>query len=86
VLGDRLAIGEADKRVLIHPQAFLDIPLRKGARREVCALGVLAQTRDGRIVQADAQRVIHVVHCSAVSYSVQMSFLQAATADRGSGY
>jgi hypothetical protein len=66
VLGDRLAIGEADKRVLIHPQAFLDIPLREGARREVCALGALAQTGDSRVVQAYAQRVIHVVHCGAV--------------------
>jgi len=40
--------------VLIHAQAFFDVPLSKGARRKMHTLGVPAQARYGRIVEADA--------------------------------
>jgi hypothetical protein len=40
--------------MLIHTQAFFDVPLCKGARRKMYPLGVPAQARDSRIVQADA--------------------------------
>jgi hypothetical protein len=40
--------------MLIHAQALFDVPLCEGARRKMHPLGVPAQARDGRIVEADA--------------------------------
>jgi len=37
----------------------------------VQALRVPAKTRDRGIVQADAQRMTHVVHCSTVRYKAE---------------
>jgi hypothetical protein len=54
--------------VLIHPQALFHVPLRQGARGQVRALGVPAKACDRGIIQADAQRVTHVVHCSTTHY------------------
>src|ERR1700722_2498960 len=64
------AIEEPDERMLVHAQALFDVPLREGARRKMHSLGVPAQARDSRIVQADAERMTHVVHCSAARYIV----------------
>jgi len=54
--------------MLIHPQALFHVPLRQGARGQVRALCVPAKTRDRGIIQANAQRMAHVVHCSTVHY------------------
>jgi hypothetical protein len=58
------SVGEPDERVLVHPQALFHVPLRQGARGQVRALRVSAETRDRGIVQADAQRMIDVIHCT----------------------
>ncbi len=48
------ALGEPDQWMLIHAQTFFDVPLREGARCKMHPLGVPAQARDSRIVEADA--------------------------------
>jgi len=54
--------------MLIHPQSFFHVTLGQGARGQVHALRVPAKTRDRGLVQADAQRMTHVVHCGTVRY------------------
>ena len=65
---EKWTIGEPDERVLIHPQALFHVPLCQGARGQVHALCVPAKTRDRGIIQADAQRMAHVVHCNTLHY------------------
>jgi hypothetical protein len=63
--------------MLVHAQAFLDVSLCESAWRKVNSLGVPAQAGDGRVVQADTQRTVHVVHCSAMRYSCLMTIAVA---------
>src|SRR5690348_10407693 len=63
-------VGEPDERMLIHPQALFHVPLRQCARGQVRALCVPAKTRDRGIIQANTQRMTHVVHCSTAHYIV----------------
>ena len=62
------SVGKPDERMLIHPQSLFHVTLCQGAGGQVQALRVPAKTRDRGIVQADAQRMTHVVHCSTVRY------------------
>jgi hypothetical protein len=43
--------------VLVHPQAFFDVPLGEGARGEVGAAGAVAEAGEGGVGEADAQRL-----------------------------
>ena len=58
------AVSEPDQGVLIHPQAFLDVALRESPGRQVNTPGAGAQAADRGVIQADAQRLTHVVHGS----------------------
>ena len=55
-----------------HPEPdahrSLQIMALNGLYDEMDALGVLVKACDGRIIQPDAQRMAHVVHCSAANY------------------
>jgi hypothetical protein len=62
------SVGEPDERMLIHPQPLFHVTLCQGAGGQVHALRVPAKTRDRGIVQPDAQRMTHVVHCNTVRY------------------
>jgi len=70
------SVGEPDERMLIHPQPLFHIPLCQGARGQVHALRVSAETGDRGIVQTNAQGMIHVVHCSTARYDSQRSALR----------
>jgi hypothetical protein len=61
------ALGEPDERMLIHAQALFDVPLGQGPRGKMRPLGVPAQARDSRIVQAEAKRMTHVVRRATYS-------------------
>jgi hypothetical protein len=51
--------------MLVHAQAFLHVALRQGPRRQVDTPGAGAQAGERGVVEAHAQRLTHVAHCSA---------------------
>ena len=73
------SVGKPDERMFIHPQPLFYVTLCQGAGRQVHALRVPAETRDRGIVQADAQRMTHVVHCSTVRYDSRPSVIPPLT-------
>jgi hypothetical protein len=57
--------------MLVHPQAFLDVALREDTGRQVNTPGTGAETVGRDVVEAKAQRLVHVfivVRCRHMHY------------------
>ena len=52
-------VGEAEKRMFVHPRLFLDVALRQSPWQKVQVPSVRSETLDGRVPQADAKRAAH---------------------------